>query len=292
MTSRAALGKRLRATVREPVWSATNAVLRPTAAWRVLPDYLVIGAQRAGTTSLQSVLAQHPNVSSARWMKGVHYFDTGYHRSPEWYRTHFPTRAHARRVERRTGAPLRCGEASPYYVFHPLAVERIAADLPDARLVVLLRDPVERTLSHHKHEVRRGNEPLDLLEALDAEPDRLRGEADRIVAGAPFVNSFAHQTFSYVERSRYGPQISRLFDHVGRDKVLVLQSEQLFGDPAAVLERVLAFLQLPHWSPPRFPRENATVGTEVPIHVRERLRAEFAASNEQLFALIGERFSW
>lgn len=284
--------KRIRRLVREPVWATANAILRPTASLRVLPDYLLIGGQRCGTTSLQEVLTQHPNVTSARLMKGVHYFDTAYHRGLPWYQTHFPTRLQAGWTQRRTGSPLLVGDASPYYLFHPLALERIANDLPGVKLVALLRDPVERTISHYKHEVRRGNEPHQLEAALDLEPVRLAGEAERIVAEQPRYNSFPHQTFSYTARSRYVDQIRRVRSLFGADSVLILQSETFFADPEAVYTRVLDFLGAPHWLPPTFPQENATPDSSVPERVRERLVAEFRTPNEELFTLLGERFAW
>jgi hypothetical protein len=289
---RTEITKRVRTTVREPVWTVTNALLRPTAPLRVLPAYLLIGGQRCGTTSLQGVLGEHPNLTSARLMKGVHYFDTAYHRGLPWYQTHFPTKTYAEWIERRTGAPLLAGEASPYYLFHPLALERIRADLPGVKLVALLRDPVERTISHHKHEVRRNNEPLGLEAALAMEQARLAGEAERIVAEAPTYNSFPHQTFSYVARSRYAGQVRRLFDLFDRGSVLILQSEAFFTDPESVYTRVLDFLGVPRWLPDQFPRANATPDASVPEPVRSRLVAQFRDANEELFHLLGERFAW
>lgn len=283
--------RQFRKSVREPVWRVANAIVRPTASLRVLPDYLIIGAQRCGTTSLQDVVTEHPNVTSSRLMKGVHYFDTGYEHGLEWYQAHFPTRVYANRKLRATGTPLRVGEASPYYIFHPTALDRIKATLPDVKLIALLRDPVERTLSHYKHEVRRDNETLSLEEALDAEAQRLVGETDR-VRNEPGYNSFALQTYSYVARSRYAVQVRRMKELFPDDQILVLQSEQFFEHPDAVYRRVLDFLDVPPFEPDEFPRMNATKSEGAPDAVIERLRAEFKDSNEDLYSLLGEQFSW
>ncbi len=255
--------RRLRKTVREPMWKLANAVARPTAAWRTLPDYLIIGAQRCGTTSLQDVLTAHPNITSARLMKGVHYFDTAYEQGLGWYQAHFPTRAYAGWKERATGAPLIVGEASPYYIFHPSALERIQATLPDVKLIALLRDPVERTISHYKHEVRRGNEPLSIEEALDAEPERLAGESER-VRNEPGYNSFALQTFSYVARSRYADQVRRIRELFPDEQLLVLQSESFFEEPTDSYRKILDFLHASPFTPGEFPRMNATKSDSVP----------------------------
>lgn len=283
---------KFRRTMRPIVWETISGVLRPTTRWRVLPDYLIVGTQRGGTTSLQNVLMAHPNIASARLMKGVHYFDTAYHRGGKWYQLQFPTRAYARWIERRTGSPLRVGEASPYYMFHPLAADRIAADLPGVKIIALLRDPVERAISHHKHEVRRGNEPLPLDAALEAEADRLAGESERIIAEAPTYHSFAHQTHSYVARGQYADQVQALHDRFGTDRVLILSSENLFSHPQDSCERVFEFLGVTPDIPDEFPRMNPTKDSKVDPSVRERLRNEFASSNQRLFAMLGETFPW
>jgi hypothetical protein len=274
------------------VFKVSRALLSPTASLRTLPDYLLIGCQRCGTTSLQAVLTQHPSVKSARLMKGVHYFDTAYHHDLDWYRSYFPTNAYRRRHDARGAGRLVVGECSPYYIFHPLALERIAKDLPDVKLIVLFRDPVERAISHHKHEVRRGNETLELREALDAESSRLAGEVERIVGQAPRYNSYAHQTYSYVSRGHYADQFRNVQRLMPADRVLALSSEGFFSSPGTTLERVLDFLGLPAWAPARFPHETATRDGSVPDDIRGRLVEEFAGSNAALFEMLGERFDW
>ncbi|MEZ5219332.1 MAG: sulfotransferase [Ilumatobacteraceae bacterium] len=195
-------------------------------------------------------------------------------------------------MRRRTGHELRAGEASPYYVFHPLALERIAADLPNVKLVLLLRDPVERTISHHKHEVRRGNETLSLTEALAEEDARLAGEDEAIVAGAPNHHSIPHQFWSYQARSRYDEQVARLQKLFPRDRYLVVQSERLFERPQEVLPGLVDFLGVPAWTPDDFPQKNATPVGGVDPAVRAELVDRFRPHNERLYELLGERFDW
>ncbi len=283
---------KFRRIMRPVVWETLSALLRPTVRFRVLPDYVIVGTQRGGTTSLQNLLTSHPNITSARLMKGVHYFDTGYHRGPNWYRLQFPTRLYARRVKAKTGSPLRVGDASPYYMFHPLAAERIAADLPEVKVIAVLRDPVERTISHHKHEVRRGNEHLTLSEALDAEKTRLEGEAGRIRREQPQYRSYAHQTYSYVARGHYADQVARLIELFGAERVLVVSSEQLFTDPESHYEELFDFLDVPQWTPSAFPHMNPTADKTVDDSVRRRLSDEFSASNSRLFELLGREWPW
>src|SRR5262249_27856015 len=151
-------------------------------------DFVIIGTQRGGTTSLYRYLIDHPDVAGAMLTKEVHYFDTNLRRGPGWYRAFFPTKAARDRHRRRTGRELVAGEASPYYLFHPLVPDRAHELLPDAKLVVMLRDPVERAFSHHGHEVELGYEQLGFAEALDREPERLAGELERMRADPAYVS--------------------------------------------------------------------------------------------------------
>src|SRR4051794_23277123 len=164
-----------------------------TAPARMTPSFLICGGQRCGTTSLYRALAAHPVVLKAVLHKGVHYFDTSYRRGMNWYRGHFPTQRQAERIAERYGVPARTFESSPYYMYHPQAAARIAHDLPYAKIVVLVRDPVERAYSQHAHEVARGFEPEhDFGTALALEPARLHRQEERL-GGDPSDYSFAHQ---------------------------------------------------------------------------------------------------
>ncbi len=155
--------------VKRSVQALTVGFGRLTSRARMTPEFLIIGGQRCGTTSMYRTLAQHPNVLKAVKHKGIHYFDTDYQRGMDWYRAHFPLRRTADAVERRTGVRPLTFESSPYYMFHPLAAERIARDLPGVKVLVLLRDPVERAYSAHAHELARGFETEDFETALDLE---------------------------------------------------------------------------------------------------------------------------
>ena len=149
------------------------------AGSRPLPDFLIIGAQRCGTTSLYRYLEKHPQVIGAAPSKGVHYFDVHHERSLRWYRAHFPTR----RRRDRAGDRAVTGEASPYYVFHPHGPDRVRAAVPNVRLILMLRDPVVRAFSQYQQEYARGFEDAETFEqALELEPGRLAGERERMLA--------------------------------------------------------------------------------------------------------------
>jgi hypothetical protein len=270
-------------------WSA-QAYTRPTAGLRLLPDYLIIGAQRAGTTSLHRYLVQHPAVRTMLRTKGVHFFDTGYGHGLPWYASRFPTRLTAWYVARRQGTALRTGEASPYYLFHPHVPGRVAEHLPRVKLIALLRDPVQRAYSHYQHEVARGFETLAFEAAIEAEPARLAGETERLLA-EPLYNSFAHQHHSYLARGCYAEQLDRWRPLFG-DQLLVLSSERFFAEPERTFPRVLEFLELPAFTPDGYRRHNAHDYRQMGPEVRARLVEHFREPNRRLYQALGDDLGW
>ncbi|MFK8025856.1 MAG: sulfotransferase [Ilumatobacter sp.] len=217
-----------------------------TARWRPSPDLIIIGVKRGGTTSLFRDLEQHPAmcplVPSARRLplrenqKGVHFFDTGFERGDRFYRSHFPTEPVLRRRRQLVGAAF-TAEASPYYFFQPLAAQRVANALPHARFALLLRDPVERTISHWSEQTRNGVETLSLAEALEAEADRVGDDGERLARGELDV-SHAHEQQTFAAQSMYSDSLQRWFDAVGRDRITVGFSEDYYRDAATVIRPI------------------------------------------------------
>lgn len=260
-----------------------------TARSRLDPTFLIVGAQRCGTTSMFKTLAQHPDVARPFLRKGIHYFDNNYERSWDWYRGHFPLKATARL--RRRGRAVQTGESSPYYMFHPHAVTRIAHDLPDVCLLMLVRDPVERAYSAHAHEYARGYETLPFNEAIKMEPTRLdRVEAELIER--PLLDSRVYQHNAYLARGRYIEQIERIAEIVGRDRLHVVDSGDFFTDPRPAFEQVEDFLGLPHAEGIAFERHNARSRSAMPDSIRAELADYFEPWDDALAKWWGRTPSW
>jgi len=264
---------------------------RLTASARMRPSFLIVGAQRCGTTSMYKTLSQHPMVLPAVLHKGAHYFDTGYGHGPAWYGGHFPLRVTARRAAPAQGRLPITGESSPYYMFHPLAGPRIAADLPDVKLLVLLRDPVERAYSAHAHETARGFETEPFERALELEPARLAGEEAKLIAD-PAYQSYSHQHHAYLTRGRYADQLRRLEKQFGRDRLHVVDSQRFFTDPEPVFAEVVEFLGIGPASGIVFSRHNARPRSAMPDSVRRRLSDQLADSDADLETWLGAPPSW
>ena len=261
--------------VTEKIWR------RLTAAMRLPPGFLIIGAQKSGTTALFRHLLAHPLVLPAL-TKEVDYLSFKYRRGPGWYRAHFPLR--------RPGAWMTF-EASPSYMLHPLAATRAVAFNPHLKLIAILRDPIERALSHHAMMTRFGIEALDFEEAVEAEPERLSGFEAALDAAPDNLRSSARR-HSYLRRGHYAEQLEAWLAHFPRENLLVLRNEDLRADGNRTLNRAFAFLGLP---PHRLPLGEFTGQRchAIDPALRKRLRSYFADDQARLAPLLDyERERW
>jgi hypothetical protein len=241
-----------------------------------LVTFLIAGVQKGGTTALFDYLGDYPDVALSA-VKEVHFFDDDARiwAAPDYsdYHAHFPAPA---------GRP--CGEATPIYTYWPGSLERIAAYNPTMRLIVVLRDPVQRAWSHWRMEYARGAETHPFAWCI-------RQGRQRLFDAQPWG---CHREFSYVERGFYAEQLERLFGLFPRDQALVLKSDDLRSDPAPALARVRTFLGLPDAPPPAAREVHVGQQMDYPSELAaadiEHLRAVYAPDADRLAALTGVRF--
>jgi hypothetical protein len=286
----AELVPKLPSPVRKVLRGTVRGYGRMTVPLRPLPDFLIIGAQKAGTTALFAYLRWHPELTGPSF-KEVSFFDRHFAHGEAWYRAHLPARPRHLLTKRRHGRWPSVGEASPSYLFHPLAAERVAEVIPDARLIAILRNPVDRAFSHYQHEVALGREPLSFDDALDQEEDRMRGEVERMLRD-PFYFSHAWWNFTYVARGRYAEQLERWFAAFPREQVLVLLSEELLEEPAETYARVTDFLGVNRHELGSYPRIFSRDYEQMSSAIRDRLERDFAEPNRRLAELLGRELPW
>ena len=247
---------------------------------RALPDAMIIGAMKSGTSSLHYYLTQHPQVI-APLRKEVHYFDLNLARGESWYRANFGR-------EGQGGLNI---DSSPYYLFHPQVPQRAHALVPGAKLVVLLRDPVRRAYSHYWHERDKGREPLSFEDAIAAEPDRVERDHERLARGE-IVRSEAHQYFSYLARGRYAEQLERWLGCLSAGAVAGASLRGPGQGSAASPEPSLGWLGLPAMAAARLEPRNTRKYPPIETATAGRLREYFEPHNAALEALLGERLHW
>jgi len=281
MTLTRSLVRRLPRPARRRLVEARHLLRSMVRVERALPDLLIIGAQRCGTSSLYKYLGRHPQVVAST-RKETEYFSGRYALGEHWYRAHFPSTRSITRgdVERITF------EATPDYMLDPRAAERAASVVPDARIIALLRDPVARTYSHYRHMVRLGYESLSFEEALDAEHDRCREDWRRIAVD-PSYRPKSLLRYSYVERGHYALQLDRWFEIYDEPSILLIRSEDFFASTRQVFARIQSFLGIDIWTPADMPNHSETGPDNLHIDpsVRDRLREHFASHSAELTRL-------
>ena len=268
------LGKELRAANERLAGSVPDVRQAPQAASEqqtgALPDFVIIGTMKGGTTYLYHLLTQHPLIEPAA-AKELQFFNRYFDEGVEWYRQCFP-------VPRwEDGQRTITGEATPEYLPHRHAAERMARVIPQARLIALLRNPVDRTFSDYQQSVRKGREPRTFEEAMDY--DNL-DEAPR----------------KFLSKSIYVDQLVRWSEYFPKEQMLVLKSEDFFEDPAGTLKPVLSFLGLPEWRPKvwdlHYKRNRGDYEGGMDPATRERLEEYFEPHNKRLYDYLGQDFGW
>jgi hypothetical protein len=235
---------------------------RATNRFRKLPDFIIIGAQRSGTSTLYEHITRHPDVHGA-FRKEVHYFDRHYDRGLSWYRACFPVSGFT-------------GEASPSYMFIPEIPERIVALLPNVKSIAILRNPIDRAYSAYNRNVRLRRETRPFPEAI---------------VGGPTL------PFKYLERGLYAEQLERWLKYFKREQLLVLSAEKFFADGPSVLGEVFKFLGLPAWSGDETVKNWVAEQynykyDDMDAAMRAKLTEHFQPHNERLYRLLGEDFGW
>ncbi len=290
--------------MREPIPAPVLRVIRDsvrqyaiaTAQRRVLPDFLIIGTKKGGTTSLINWLVRHPAVCRmfppAQRLKSAHYFDINYWRGLRWYRSHFATEAAQRRIEQRLGARPVTGEASPYYMFHPAVPGRVLETVPEVRIIALLRDPVSRAYSNYWDRRATGTEDLPTFEeALAAEPARLAG-VDASQLANPRFYSFDHDNHSYLARGRYLEHLRPWLEQFPAEQLLILRAESLFSEPAETFTRVQRFLNIPEHDPGPLVRYNERSRPPMLDATRAWLADYYRPHNAALYDALGQDMGW
>jgi hypothetical protein len=277
---------------------ATNNLYRAaTSSLRTLPDFLIIGTQKGGTTSLYLYLNEHPNIGGAV-IKEVSFFDKNYSLGLSWYRAQFPMplrQLYTRDIRKQN---YTVGEASPGYLIYPHAPGRIAKILPCIKLIALLRNPVERAYSQYRHNVSRGFEQLSFADAIEAEEERTQAEKEKVLSN-PQYNSTAFFRYSYLARGVYVDQLKHWLDFFPREQLLILKSEELNAEPTEIFKQTLAFLDVPVLIPASLQKEfkhyntaENTSASKIDPAMRERLIAYFEPHNARLYEFLGRDFGW
>ncbi|MBI1184023.1 sulfotransferase [bacterium] len=252
-----------------------------SASLRGLPQFIIIGAQKGGSSALYKFLCEHPQVQRA-FVKEPHYFTGQFHqKSLKWYKAQFPL----------SKSGIITGEASPSYCTHPLAPQRIKSVVPQAKLIFIVRNPVERAVSNYFHSVRYGVEPLPIEEAMQRPAEIFEAEYAKMEREDGYHSSTYHR-HAYLHKGLYAFHLNKWYQHFEPQQILLLENAELLNQPQKVYNEVLQFLQLEAFAPAAFSKHN--VGSTKPVDesLTRQLKQVFEEPNRQFFHLISREFPW
>jgi len=255
-----------------------------TASNRALPDIIINGTVRSGTTSLFHYIGQHPSIINA-FQDEIGFFDSNYHLGFKWYRSFFPTITKLNKLKNESGFSLTC-EDTPFYFWKISAIKRIKKYLPNCNFITILRNPIDRAYSNFHLAVRTGNETNSFENVIKNEINILKNSknlsnSELIIKGK-----------SYLGKSLYAFQLKNWFDEFNSSQMYVLSSEELYLEPKKSLNKIFDFLEIPQYEIKNLKKYKFEKYSSMKTETRKLLDDFFKPHNEELFKILGKRFDW
>ena len=257
-----------------------------TSSVRVLPNFFVIGAGRTGTTSLYHYLNQHPCITKSAYDE-LGYFDDNFHLGLNWYRSLFPSVLTKIFVKRKTKAFLTY-DVTPSYVRKPWVAKRIHDMFPSTKLIVVLRNPADKSYSQYHQSVTL-KEKRTFEHVIKEEMDNILKWKTELKDDNYFATVVEN---SILGRGLYAEQLPAWFDLFSKNQIMIIQSEKLSSDTKNVMNDIFQFLGLPIFDIPNTKKVNVLQYSKMNPETRELLINFFKPYNEKLFGMLGRRFNW
>ena len=259
--------------------------------FHTLPNFLIIGYPKSGTTSLFEYLLKHPNVLPPKG-KEIDYFDRLYSRGQNWYKTAFPLQSTMKINSQINKTKMLTGEATPRYIYNPNALHRIKKTLPKCKFIILLRNPIDRAFSHYIMNIKNEYEYLSFEDALKKENERIKNRVKKMKED-PNYFSWNYDLYAYLEHGIYVNQLKRWMEVFPRDQFLIVQSEEFLQNTSQTYQNVLKYLDLPKWEPDEFRLfKKRDYKEKMNVETRKKLSEFFRPNNEKLYEFLGQRFDW
>lgn len=259
----------------------SNILIQNQMEFNQLPYFIIIGAQKGGTSSLFYYLKQHSQLNLPN-VKEIHFFDLNFNKGIDWYKQQFP---------QTSLSVKKTGEASPYYLFHPHVPERVFKCCPSVKLIVMLRNPIDRAYSHYMMQRKKWIEYLTFEKAFKSESKWIAKETMKLLEN-PAYQSKIHQKRSYFERGKYYTQIKKWLNYFPANQFLFVKSESFFDEPLQELSKVYSFLNIRYEHPENLSPQNVNEYKAMSPKMRSLLSVYYKQDIEKLSELLGDKYSW
>jgi len=256
---------------------------------RSLPDFIIIGEMKCGTTSLYDFITRHPGILPSK-TKEIHYFERHYLWGKNWYASNFPLLLDKKNLEIKLQHRVLTGEATPNYMIHPLIPKRIKNLIPTVKLIAILRNPIDRTFSHYQQAIKKNQENLSFEDAIKIEEKRLDSEKEKIFD--PKYKPYHYMYHTYLHRGHYAELLENWYKEFPKDQILIVDSDKLKKNPKTVTNEIFTFLNLPSFDQKNY--DNLLVGkySEMNPNTKKWLIEYFKPHNEKLYKLLDRTFDW
>ena len=252
------------------------------------PNFFVIGGMRCGTTSLYHYLGQHNCIKRAAYDE-IGYFDDNFHLGLNWYRSLFPTKFMQKKIESEYKKFLTY-DVTPFYIYNPLVVDRIFKFSPNAKIIAVLRNPIDRAYSHYNNKMQaEGDTKTTFEEIINAEIEIIEKNKKNIDDYAFLVNTFYELLLA---RGFYAKQLEFWFKKFPRKNILLISSEELATNTDKTISEIFEFLEVPIQKISDLTKQNEIKYPKMKDSTREILINFFKPYNEKLFGMLGRRFNW
>lgn len=255
---------------------------------RIMPDFLIIGMQKSGSSALYDYIIRHPDIYPAL-RKETHFFEL--EMGKRSYRSYFPTYFKKFLISKIQRKEFRTGEATPNYTFFPFCAKKIYKKIPKAKFIVILRNPVDRAYSQYQMKVRKHQENLSFEEGIEHEKERLQRKEG--VSDIEYYNSDNFNQYAYLSRGLYAEQLKIWFKLFPKDQFFLVSTEELENNEPDILNKIFDFLDLPKFTLKEV--EKVFVGdyeSKMKDETRKKLIKYFKLHNEKLYKMIGRKFDW
>ena len=261
-----------------------------THFFHTTPDFLIIGTPKSATTALYQYLLQHPSIYPPL-TKQIHFFDRYFHRGLSWYKICFPYKWEKFLKIKNKKLGFCTGEATVHYMLHPLAAKRVAETFPNIKLIVMLRNPIDRAYSHYQMELANKNENLSFEEILIEEPKRLNGEIERLAKDEKY-DSLEYPHRAYLRTGHYAEFLKKWFEYFPREQFLIINNEKFLSDISKGYNQVLDFLKVSNHELPEYKKIHGRKYEKMKPEIRDKLIEYYKPYNEELKQLLKTDFGW
>tara|TARA_Y100000310_G_scaffold67029_1_gene62343 strand:- start:1049 stop:1930 length:882 start_codon:yes stop_codon:yes gene_type:complete len=259
-----------------------------TSSFRVLPNFFVIGGVRCGTTSLYHYLGQHNCIKQAAYDE-LGYFDDNFHLGLNWYRSLFPTKFMQKNIES-VYKKFLTYDVTPFYIYNPLVVDRIFKFSPNAKIIAVLRNPIDRAYSNYNQKMQdEGDTKTTFEEIVHSEIEKIENDGNDEENYAFLVDEFYELLLA---RGFYAKQLEFWFKKFPRKNVLLISSEELATNTDKTVSEIFEFLEVPNQKISDLTKQNERKYPRMKDSTRDTLINFFKPYNEKLFYMLGSKFDW